>query len=411
MTMQTLLDTRAKKQLAVGATPAVKHVLERVWETVQNLRESLDIALSAGDAQYYRSLLKLLYLALQAHAPQADEDSGANAGNSNATKPSVSKEILIALEVANHVVARGFRDMVIAIHDKSSEASPEDIFLLTNILAACLRIPNIGFCHDQIINHMVNNEAARVAVTLFSWSDRLAIDGDPIYGELSIGFLLELSRMKAMAEQIAVDGVLGQIGSAGLSNYLRRGNVSPFAEGVGPQRCYDIWVRGILPLLLNLLYSIGSLIGAEVAIFLNQFTPLLQTSLKGLEPNDTTRRTMSGIVLKPVISRVVSEINTLALIHHILKDYRSSLAGISDIPEVPGLEALEGTAVLENAEFWLASRKLLRERIVPMGQKELELSKQKALRKESGCENRLEERIVEELAGIRDILTPVNGDA
>lgn len=404
MAMQTLLDTQSKKRLAGGVAPTVQNILERVWSSIQELRNNSEI-LSVADAQHYRSLLKLLYLALQAHAPPADNVAGASAS----AKPSVSKEIMIALEVTNHVIARGFRELAIAIHDQPGECLPEDIFLLTNILAACLRIPNIGFCHDQIINHMINNETARVAVTLFSWSDRLAIDGDPIYGELSIGFLLELSKMKAMAEQIAVDGALSQISSAGLANYLRQGNVSPFAEGVGPQRCYDIWVRGILPLLLNLLYSVGALIGAEVAIFLNQFTPLLQNSLRGLEPNDSNRA-MSGLVLKPVISRVVSEINTLALINHILKDYRFSLAGTSDISEVQGLAALDGPSVLENAEFWLSSRQLLRERIMPMGPKELELSKQKALGKGMACENRLEERIVEELMGIRDILTPVNGD-
>lgn len=59
---------------------------------------------------------------------------------------------------------------------------------------------------------------------------------------------------------------------------------------------------------------------------------------------------------------------------------------------------------LEGVELWLGSRLLLKERILPMGERAA-LTKQD----NSGFSTRLEEKVVGELLGIRDVLTELIG--
>ncbi|KAG9228800.1 nucleoporin-like protein [Amylocarpus encephaloides] len=382
--------------------PYMKNLLSTAWETIRNFRGPFEKSLRGEESTYYRSLLKLLFIATRAHIASAiemrNEDLNVSVRMENATPM-----IPVVLDIIKYVVAMGFREYATKIHENSSDASPEDIALITGILQSCLRMPGIELCQAQILGYMKENDTARMATTLFSWSDSIAVDGDPIYGELSMLFLLELSSMPLMAEQLAIDGVLGHIASANIISYLRRGNVSPFADGTGLQRCYSIWAKGILPLLLNLLDAVQSSIAAEVAIFLNQFSHLLEQCSKAFEAPESSR-TVSKSTPRYISLGMCSEAHSLALLNFILTGLRESGGGAIDIPEVK----LDSPAILENVEFWLGARVVLRERIIPMGARDVELSKQKTSSLDGVATNRLEEAVVSELMGIRDVLGGVD---
>lgn len=372
--------------------PDADFELSKAWETIRELRGTFDRELAKEDAPYYRSLLKLLFISIRAHSPNATE---VNANLDASVRMSQSAPIIpVILDIIKYVVSTGFRQIASAIHENAAESSPEDIGLITGIFQSCLRVPGIELCQSQIVSIMAANGTARVATTLFSWSDSLAVEGDPVYGELSILFLLELSTMPLMAEQLAIDGILGHIASANITSYIRHGNVSPFAEGAGLQRCYSIWQRGILPLLLNLLDAVQASIAVEVALFLNQFAPLLDQSSKALEAPESSR-TMSHAQTIFISLSVCSEVHSLALLNYILNSFPDL-----EVPDVKW----DAPAVLENVEFWLGARAILREKIVPMGVRDSELGKQKLGTLSYGAVTRLEERIVDELIGIRDIL-------
>ncbi|KAF7939052.1 uncharacterized protein EAE98_001388 [Botrytis deweyae] len=408
-----LLQTRADFALvacqrlieANPRCPKMKNLLKIVWETVRTLDKSFAMAIATGDGPYYRLLLKILFLALRVHSEDnnvGDIDPRVSTRKQQLESESTA-DIYMIVDVIERVIAGGFSDLAHIIHDNHEESSPEDIALITGLLQACLRIPGIEFHHSQIVTIMANCKTPRIATTLFSWSDQIAINGDPIYGELSIIFLLELSSMPAMAEQLAVDGVLGQVSSASITTYLRRGNVSPFADGAGIQRCYNIWVRGILPLILNLLHSVGASIATEVAIFLNQFPHLLAQSAAAFDAPESSRTT-SISAPKHLCLSTASEVHSLALIVYILNGFREQLQGIQVVPEVDW----DLGAVAENVEFWLGSRAVLRERIVPMGDKDLDWRGKKIEAGKAGamgCLDRLEEKVVFEMMGIRDVIS------
>lgn len=394
----TLSQTRSDLALTLGqrlfhaksSVPEMKKLLPAVWKTICILRGNFERSVPEGDVAYYRSLLRLLYLAIRAYAGASPENLSASTRISD-----TSAIIPTILDILKHVVSIGFREIASNVHDPETDSSPHDLAILTGILQASLRIPGIELCHPQIVSLLVSNSTASYAIKLFSWSVSLAIDGDPIYGEQSILFLLTLCSMPSMAEQLAIGGLLSQLFSADIISYYRRPGVSPFAESTGLQRCYSIWTRGILPLLLKLLDGVQAPIAAEVAQFLNQFPLMLAASEQALDAPETSR-IMSRGQPKYITSMICSEVHSTALITFILKGFREAMVATMDIPEVKW----DAPGVLENAEFWLSSRGLLREKIVPMGESEAEM-----VRGKRGEVGGLEEKVVRELVGIRDVLS------
>lgn len=361
---------------------------------------------SKEQISYFRTLLKILFVVLR---------GSKHSNNAAPQKPAPESPVAVTqlvLTTLDRVVARSFRNLAALVHEPDAATTPEDLALITAILQACLSVPGIEQCQLQVLNIMSSHDILQVATSLFSWSDRLAAQGDPIYGELALLLLLELSALPALAEQLACDGLLGHLTSAKLAGFMRRPNVSPLADSAGAARCYAVWAKGVLPLLLNILGALGATIAPEVAYVLNQFPNLLRASVDRLQapglsrtvPLTTTGNNSTGGGSPFVVTLVaVSEVHSLALLTRVLGALRA--ANSRDIPEV----VWDAGAVLENVEFWLASRKVLRERLLPLGPREAEWRAVAAASGEGGCENRLEEKAVGLLEGVRDVLAEEGG--
>jgi nuclear pore complex protein Nup188 len=374
-----------------------RDLLSEVWKTVCSLREKFEQPVRASDVDYYRSLLKLLFLAVRVNTEVKPSSETENLKTSMRIVQSTDI-IPTIIDILKYVVSMGLRETASTIHEDSANSSPEDLSLITGILQSCLRIPGIELYHQQIVSMMMDNRSAEVAVSLFSFSDTLAIDGDPIYGELSILFLLELSSMPPMAEQLAISGILGHIASANITSYLRRSGVSPFADSAGLQRCYSIWARGILPLLLNLLDAVQTSIAIEVALFLAQFQTLLTQCEQAFDAPETNRIIPKG-QSKYITLTTCSEVHSMALLSFILGEFRENSKGTIDIPDLKW----DAAGVLENVEFWLSSKALLRERLLPMGEREVEMMRDRPAAGENV--SRLEQKVVIQMMGIRDVLS------
>lgn len=347
-------------------------LLTKIWETIRQSDITFQLALSQSDPIYYRTLLKLLFLGLHIHSDGKEKAKSFGDSFKLSSRLAQSSPIIeTVIDILDKVVAQGIRDITAFIHEQPEEVFPEDLALITGILQACLRIPGIELCYSQIVAIFEHNNSARVAITLFSWSDTLAVEGDPIYGELSILFLLELSTVPAMAEQLAIGGILSNISTASITTYLRGGNVGPFAEGAGLQRCYSIWVRGILPLVLNLLDSVGAAIASEASQFLIQFPALLKQSIEALEPPASSRM-IAKTQPKYITLAMCTEAHTMSLIMFVLRGFREG-AETLEMAEIKW----DSAAMLDNAEFWLGTRAVLSGKILPMGERDVALFKKK----------------------------------
>ncbi|KAI0912990.1 nucleoporin subcomplex protein binding to Pom34-domain-containing protein [Ustulina deusta] len=386
-------------QRVVDSSPSagdVAQLLNCLWATVSSYQEPY----TPQNISIYRTLLRLLYVTLRTLGRsygQSDFNASVRDSQGNSLSPAiVSQTVLGILDV---VVSKGFRTVVTLIHDSEAAVSTNDVIIINAILQACLCIPGMDQSQTQILNIVAAHNGVQAAVSLYSWADKLAEQGDPIYGELALLFLLELSALPLVAEQLACDGLLDQITSANLATYLRRPNVSPFADSVGLQRCYSVWAKGIVPILLNMLSALGATIAPEVAYVLNQFPNLMQSSIDRFEaPGDNQRRGRRDMAFLTPLS--VSEIHSLALITQVLGALRTNNA--RDIPVVEW----DSAALLENVDWWIDHRKVLRERLVALGPREAECKLRPAsdADKRRGSENQLEAKVVEQLEFVRIVL-------
>ena len=366
-----------------------KQILPASWDTLRKYDNNVESALRGEGSDYYRLLLKTLLLALQGHLIQTSSDA-AHHDSSAPTKSSISPATTqIVLEIIDLIVARGFRALTTLLHDDASLVQPPDFILITAILRTAFLIPGITRNTTHLLTSFADASTARCASSLLSWSDQLATNHDPIYGELSIHFLLELSNVTSLAESLAVEGVVSHITSTNLMKYLRQETVlGPFDF---PVRIYRIWSRGLLPLFLNLLFSVGPPIAAEIAGVLNSFPEQLARASNAF---DTDAKT-SVLTLS-----ITSEAQTLAVITGILDTFRDAgaSAGIvaADVAQVEWGRA----QVKDDIEIWLGKRPVLRDAIVSTTESE-ELLLRMPAQKKGDAESRLEEKVVN---GMREVL-------
>ncbi|KAI0415775.1 nucleoporin subcomplex protein binding to Pom34-domain-containing protein [Xylaria grammica] len=375
----------------------VVQLLNSLWATASSYQEPY----TTQNISIYRTLLRLLYVTLRALVRsygQTNFNASVRDSQGNSISPAaVSQTVLSILDI---VVCKGFRTVVALIHDSDAAVSTGDVVMINAILQACLCIPGMDQSQTQILNIMAAHNTVQAAVSLYSWADKLAEQGDPIYGELALLFLLELSTLPLIAEQLACDGLLDQITSANLATHLRRPNVSPFADSVGLQRCYSIWAKGIVPILMNMLSALGATIAPEVAYVLNQFPNLLQSSIDRFEtPGDNQRRGRRDMAFVTPLS--VAEIHSLALVIQVLGALRTNNA--RDIPAVEW----DSATLLENVDWWIDHRKVLRERLVALGPREAEckLIAASDADKRRGSETQLEAKVVAQFEFVRTVLS------
>ncbi|KAJ6783664.1 hypothetical protein PWT90_06734 [Aphanocladium album] len=372
--------------------------VNQMLSTLVGTMSGVDEPFASSSIVYYRVLLKALFVTLRAYHTSGEKndkgedsapDSPINLGGSSV---SVTQTVLSLLD---SVVGRGFRALVSLIHDGDAEVYPEDLGLLTAIMQAALSLPTIDQSQTQVLNIMATHDVVNAATSLYSWADQLAIQGDPVYGELAILFLLELSTLPLVGEQLACDGILSNILSAKITKVMLKSNISPTSDAPIAQRCYGIWVKGLLPLMLNLLTSLGAAVAPEIIYVLNQFSHLLEASIDRFEAPGANR-TGAKSSNQYITLLGTSEIHSLALITRVLSALRA--ANSRDIDAVKW----DSSGLLENVDYWLSSRRLLKEKLLPLGQREMEWRTMKI--SAGASENVLEAKVVAQLEIVRDVL-------
>ena len=385
----------------------VKSLLSVAWDTLRTHSPDLGAALDGDGAAYYRLLLRILYLALQAHtSPDSTPKEHPDSSQAEVVKrPSTASLYMqTALEILSKLVAQGFRSLTIILHDTPNRVHPSDFSLVTAILRSILHIPDLTRNTTQLLSAFSDAQSARCASTLLSWSDQLATSGDPVYGELSIHFLLEISSVPALAESLAVEGVLSHVLSTNLVRLLQSRAFGPFDT---PPRMYAIWAKGILPLLLNLLHAVGAPLAAEISAALNTFPHQLSNASNIFTA--TRRASAKDPKAEYITLSMASEAVNLALITTILQTLCEAGASASVIAGQVEEVEWDRAQVKEDAEVWLQRRGGLRERIVPTNEREEGWERAKTVRQDGGCESVVEEKIVEEMRSVVGILESGGG--
>jgi nuclear pore complex protein Nup188 len=371
-----------------------------LWRAFCNTVQSFESMYSGVHADINRIFLKILFLSLQ---PMTRDRNSSNGTTKNGTKHTLKnlppRYVPELVTIATEIVPKGFKSLSELAHDESTTPSIQttDFVLLTSIFQTILKIPGIETLQTQLALNLANSNVNRYAVNLFSWADQLLIDGDPIFGELSILFLLELSSVPAMADSLAAQGILSQLSAANLmSLYARTNGIGPFDK---PPRLHSIWARGILPLCLNLLDAVGPPVIVEIVSFLSQFPQQGERLIKQLtnrRGDIGTRRGQSHITVN-----MAAEAHSMALLSAIVDGLRNSGSAAGNLGDIPPLP-WDKNALREEIDDWLSQRDSLRRHVLPASEHEVELYNSKP--QNPKYENRLEERIWAELMGASECL-------
>ena len=335
-------------------------------KAIHNSTTQFRQALATADMDYYRSLLRIIYISLNAAVKQEKH----------------SQEFgILVVDLLDIVVAKGFKDLAQAAHQYPDRANPQDIALVTGILQAALRIKDTSEIHYGLANHLHENQTIRAAATLFSWAEQLATnEEDPVYGELSVLFLLELSSVPVIAEQLALENILELLTSTTLAARIREGVTPP-----SHPRLHAIWYRGLLPLALNLLANIGIRYGREIIAFLKYFTPQIRVAMV-----DAWKSKQSTVVVLPAVNECVGIAMILAIVQ--------KLGGKQEL--VTGVN-LDTSTIVEGVDYFLTHRNYLKSLVTAASVEEEEMVRAGDGEEEDG----LVERVVNGLVTLQGLLT------
>ncbi|KAJ5727910.1 hypothetical protein N7493_005730 [Penicillium malachiteum] len=378
-----------QRLVQVGARGSeVFAMLEVTWNALLSRHSTYEDALISDDTDYYRSLLNILFLALQFHL------GGSSVAPSVAqNKAAVPSDLTVVVEIVKTIVAQGFKSLTTYLHEQPEKCMPKDFGLLIAILQTALHVSKKdGRLYEYITYHIQDNDTARHATTLFSWADQLLLDGDPVYGDLSLSILVKMSTVPMLAEHIAVEAVLMKLSTCRLTNLLRQ------PKGFGPfdpvPRLHSIWTAGFLPLCLNLLFNVVR-VAPEVAAFLNQFEGQLTRAADAF--SSPHAGAVSGPSSQWISLSMASEAYSLSLISYILDGFREAGPSAGLDPQSIQEFKFDKAQVKDDIETLLSRRSALRARIAPTTDKEAEWSRQKPEAADSTSQNRLEEKVVAEL--------------
>ncbi|KAK6514127.1 hypothetical protein TWF506_008548 [Arthrobotrys conoides] len=235
-------------------------ILETTWDVAAAAESNFLSGLSHGGSENSRNLLRLLYLALNMCLKSKEDPS-----------PRVVYLLVGIFEVA---VARAFKVLANAAYENSSPSIAGDMLIVIGILQTILSFDGLEPVYEHLVSHIANHGTIRVATILFTWASKLVDTPtgansipDPLYGEISIMFLVKVSALPVFAEQIALNSVFNSLSEGDLAMKIQAGQLLPTTT----PRLHNIWAKGFLPLLLNVLFALKKRIAPEIAMFLRSF--------------------------------------------------------------------------------------------------------------------------------------------
>lgn len=386
----TLLQTRYDMALALIQKLVEKHVrgsdfrelLKPAWESTVFNNASYDQAILNNELINWRKSLMVVLLALQFHLGAGWKPLVSKAPSSGDLLKHSSSIIPQVIEIATVVIGQGLSTVVSVLQEQKQaqmqqQAQSEtidigirDISLILNILETILRMARLPDFSEQLSDRLISTGTIQSATKLYMWSHLLAgpdTDNDPIHAVYAMRILVSLSSLPAVAEEMAVEGVLNSILTARVTQVLQKvpegvGNIDPRPHC---RMLYTVWAEGILPLSLNLLHSVSAPIVAEITTFINAFPEQLKRASSALRPREGEFITLG----------LTKEVATLSLLSFILDDYRNAGASAAVDPTsvllLAGFDEHKKTIAADVKEHIELDKGVLKAKVLPVSDKEM----------------------------------------
>lgn len=264
-------------------------------------------------------------------------------------------------------------------------ASPdEDVAdMVTIVIAIAQRIMDLcgkDSITPELCKKLVDHRSLETAVRLYATSHQLSVNDQPIFAELSLQYMVTLSLEPLVAEQLAVAGIIGVIMESPISSILQTQDIR------APQLhvLHRVWTRGILPIIFNLLQSLGSRILRDTVAFLRLYEHQIESTFtEWARPKLVTTSLVDETLLLLILFEVVDTFLRM-------ENNRFVFRGKEDL--------------LENVNNLLAHPRFLARLVQPTSLEEEKLMEE---RKEGEFRNGLVAKIVTDLEEVRHLLGAV----
>ncbi|ODQ66820.1 hypothetical protein NADFUDRAFT_6940, partial [Nadsonia fulvescens var. elongata DSM 6958] len=258
------------------------------WTLLESPEIEFISSISGSRKTSYKSLLKIIILLL---------DLIKTTENASVRKFSLLQIVSSILET---VVANGSRALIESIYDLNEEDKVEDMIHIISILRKCLAIPESKTLFANFSRQIAESGCLNLVLSLFSYSEQLLINGDCVYGELTLLFLLELSTIESVAEQLVVGGIFGSLSDSPIAKSIQDGNIEPTT------RLHNIYTKGMLPIVLMLLRQLGGRVMPEVLTFMNFYSAQIKSCFKSwLDPKIITLSSISELYETVILFQII----------------------------------------------------------------------------------------------------------
>lgn len=385
-----LLQSRANMALALMQRLVEKkchgsdyrQLLKPAWESALFRNTNYDQAIADNDITYWRTSLMIVLLALQFHLGSGWKPLASHTPNAADLLKHTNSIVPEVIEIATVVVAQGMSSIVSTLQEQKQaemqqqaqvekvDVGIKDIGLIRSFLEVILRMARLPDFASQLSERLIAMSATESATKLYMWSHLLAneeTDNDPVHAVYAARLLVALSTIPAVAEELAVEGLLNRILTARVTQVLQEvaDGVTHLDQRPHCQILYTIWAEGILPLSLNLLNAVRAPVAAEISVFMNAFSNQLIRASTAFKPRDAQFITLTQ----------AKEVATLSLLSYMLDDYR--IAGASAAVDPSTIQCLSGFD--ENKRALAADLKAhielnkdpIRAKVIPTNEKEL----------------------------------------
>ena len=177
--------------------------------------------------------------------------------------------------------------------------------MLSIIIAICQEV--VELCSTDVVisefcNKLMDHNSLEAAVRMYATGHQALINEQPIFAELSLQYMVTLAPAPRVPEQLAVARILAFIMESPISSILQSTDIrNPHSHVL-----HRVWTRGILPIIFNLLQSLGTRILHDIVAFLRLFEPQIQSAFtEWARPKLVTTTLADETVLLLVLFEVV----------------------------------------------------------------------------------------------------------
>jgi len=206
------------------------------------------------------------------------------------------------LDVFEAICAKGATNLFNRARTTPDEQVADMIRLVIAIAQDLVDLSNKDIIFSEFCNKLMDYNTIEAAVRLYGTGHQALIDDQPIFAELALSFLVTVCPAPRVPEQIAVAGILGFIMESPISSILQSNDIRTPQAFV----LHRVWTRGILPIIFNLLQSLGTRILRDAVAFFRLYEQQIQAAFtEWARPKFVTTALVDETLLLLVLFEVV----------------------------------------------------------------------------------------------------------